>query len=131
MIAMQMLGDARGNRPGYDAGKIFGAGEAHAGDASEFAKQLLHGARTHARDLVEFSLQRSARTALAVETDGEAVRLVPDLLDQMQQRRMPFQAYRFIFLAENEKDLFLFGDRRDGLVDDLQFFQRLRRGVKL
>src|SRR5438067_6705312 len=107
MIAMQMFGDARGNRPRYHSGEIFGAGEAHAGDTSEFAKQLLNAARTHSGDLVELGFQRSARTALAVKTDGEAVCLIADLLDQMQQGRMSFQTDRFVFLPENEKDFFL------------------------
>ena len=81
---MQMFGDSGGHRPRYDAGKILGAGQANAGDTSEFAKQLLHGSRAHAGDFVEFGLQRSAGAALTVKTNGEAVRFVPDLLDQVQ-----------------------------------------------
>ena len=63
--------------------------------------------------------------------DGEAVRFVANLLDQVQQRRMLVQADGFVFLSEDEEDFFLLGDGGDGLVDDFEFFERLRGGVQL
>jgi hypothetical protein len=44
---------------------------------------------------------------------------------------MPLQADRFVFLSKNEQYLFLLCDGSDGLVDDFEFFQGLRRGVQL
>ena len=128
---MKMFGDARGNRPRYHPGEVFGTGQSQAGDASKFSQQLLHGSRTDAGNFVEFRFQGSARAALPVKTDGEAVRFVADLLNQMQQRRMSFQADRFVLLAEDEQNLFLFGDCRHRLIDDFQLFQGLRGGVEL
>src|SRR6266566_610714 len=98
MVAVKMFGNSHGHRPRHDAGEIFGAGEPHAGDASEFAKQLLHGSRTHAGNFVEFGLQGPARAALAVKANREAVRFIPDLLNQVQQGRVSFQADRFVLL---------------------------------
>jgi len=37
----------------------------------------------------------------------------------------------FIFLAEDEKDFFFFGDAGHGLIDDLERFESLRGGVQL
>jgi hypothetical protein len=84
LIPVEMLDNSRRNRPRYNAGEIFGAGQPHAGDASEFAQQFLHGSRSDARNFVEVRFQRSLRAALAVKADGESVRFVANLLDQVQ-----------------------------------------------
>ena len=44
---------------------------------------------------------------------------------------MPLQYDRLIFLSKNVKNFFFFGDAGDRLIDDLQRFERLHRGVKL
>jgi len=61
----------------------------------------------------------------------EAVGFVANLLDQLQHGRVTVKNDRFIFLAENVEDFFLLGDAGRGLIDDLQGFQSLGRGVKL
>src|SRR4029077_6391856 len=110
LIPVEMLDNTRRDRPRYNAGEIFGAGKSHASDTAEFAQQFLHGSRTDARNFVELGFQGSARAALAVKTNGKTVRFIADLLNQMQQGRMFFEANRFVLLAENEKYFFLFGD---------------------
>src|SRR5580704_17127043 len=131
LIPVEMLDNARRDRPRYNAGEIFGAGQPYASDTAEFAQQFLHGSRTDAWNFVELGFQGSARAALAVKTHGKTVCFITDLLNQVQQGRMFFEANRFVLLAENEKDFFLLGDGGHGLIDDFQLFQGLRSGVQL
>ena len=56
---------------------------------------------------------------------------VANLLDQVQQRRVFFEPDRLILLTQHKKNLFLFGDGHDGLVDDLEFLQSLRGCMQL
>src|SRR5260370_16364910 len=69
--------------------------------------------------------------AVAVESYGKAVGLIADLLDQMEDRRMMFQADRLILLPEDVDDFLLLGDTGDSLVDDFEFFQRRGGRVEL
>jgi hypothetical protein len=68
---------------------------------------------------------------LPVERNRKTVRLIPDLLNKVKHRRMPLQHDRLIFLAQHVKNFLFFRNTRDRLIDDLQLFERLRRGVKL
>jgi len=68
---------------------------------------------------------------LAMKADRETMRFVANLLDQMKHRGVAIENARFVFLAENVKNLVFLGDAGHGLIDDLQGVQRLRRGVKL
>ena len=69
--------------------------------------------------------------ALPMETHGETMGFVADLLDQMQDRGVSFQNDRFVLLAEDVENFFFFGDAGHRLIDDLQGFERLRGGVQL
>ena len=69
--------------------------------------------------------------ALAMERNGKSVRLVANLLNQVQNGRVALQNNGFIFLAQNVKNLLFLRNAGNGLIDDLQRFERLRRGVKL
>ena len=75
--------------------------------------------------------QRALGAALAVEGDGETVRLVANLLDEVQQRRMARQADRLVFLPEHVEDFLFLGDGGDGLVDDFEFLEGFGGGVQL
>src|SRR5215472_3367671 len=70
-------------------------------------------------------------TALPVESDGEAMRFVANLLDQMQYGGVALQNDGFVLLAENEEDLVFLGDAGHGLIDDLERLERLGSGVQL
>ena len=70
-------------------------------------------------------------SALAVEGDGEAVRFVADLLDKVQDWRMPLEDDRFVLLAVDVKDFFFFGDAGERLIDDLERFEGFGGGVQL
>ena len=97
-----MFGDARRQGARHHARQFLDAGLAQLRDAAEMAQELLRGARADAGDFVEFARKSALRAALAVKGHGEAVRFVADLLDQVQQRRMFFEADRLVFLSEDE-----------------------------
>ena len=81
LIPVEMLDDARRDRPRHDAGKIFGAGQPHASDTAEFAQQFFRSPRTDAGNFAERRFRLAFAAALAVERHGKAVRFVADLLD--------------------------------------------------
>jgi hypothetical protein len=56
------------------------------GDAAEFSQQLVGRTVAHAGDLGERGADAAARPPLAVKADGETVRFVADLLDQVEYR---------------------------------------------
>ncbi len=68
---------------------------------------------------------------LAVERHREAVRLVADLLDEVQHGRVALQNDGLIFLAQHVKNFLFFRDAGYGLIDDLQRFECLGSGMKL
>ena len=85
LIPVEMLDNARRDRPRYNAGEIFGAGKSHASDTAEFVQQFLHGPRTDAWNFVELRFQGSARAALTVKTHGKTMCFITNLLNQVQQ----------------------------------------------
>src|ERR1700689_4003347 len=93
----------------------------------EFSRRFL----AHARNFSERRAQPSAGTALTVEGDREAMRLIPDLLDQMQDGRVTVQNNRLIFSSQNIKNLFFFRDAGERLINDGQFFQSFGCGMEL
>ena len=128
------LPDARKHAPraaGNDAGDLFDAGGPQLRDAAEAPQQLLRRARANAGNIFKACLNRALRAALAVKTDGKSVSFVADLLDQMKDRRMAFQADGLILLPEDVDDFLLLGNAGDGLIDDFQLFQRRRGRMEL
>src|SRR5215472_19375656 len=100
-------------------------------DAAEAAQQLLRGALA---DTGYFNERRSdavLRSPLAVESDREAMRLVSDLLNQVQHRRVAFERIRLVFVAEHIQKLFFLGDACERLVDDFEFLKRLGASMQL
>ena len=61
----------------------------------------------------------------------ESMRFVANLLNQMQNRRVPFEHDGLIFPPQYVKNFFLLCDARERLIDDGKFFERFGRGVKL
>src|SRR5690349_21905801 len=60
-------------------------------DAAEFAQQALRRARPHSGNFQQRRRSLPLAAALAVEGNREAMRFVANLLDQMQNWRMPLQ----------------------------------------
>lgn len=116
---------------GDDFAKFFKARAADIGNTAKFAQKFLRGTRADAGNAVEsgFGLARGA--SLAMKGDGEAVRFVADLLDEMKNRRVGLEDDGLIFLAEDVEYFFFFSDAGDGLVDNLERIEGLRGGVKL
>ena len=69
--------------------------------------------------------------AFSVEGDSKAVRLIADLLDEVQDWRVVVENDGLIFLTENVKNFFFLRDAGERLIDNLQRVERLGRGVKL
>src|SRR6266481_7898901 len=100
--------------------QLFYARSPQVRDAAKFAQQLLDRARSDSGNIAQHCLRLPLAAPLAMEGDAETMRLVANLLDQMQHRRVTVQDARVIFLAEDIKNLFFLGNAGHRLVDDLQ-----------
>ena len=70
----------------HDSGDLLNAGGPQLRDAAKALQQPLCHAWAYARNVLEARPNRALRSALAMESYGEAVSLVADLLDQMKDR---------------------------------------------
>ena len=113
------------------AAQFFHASPLYVGDAPKFLQQFLSRLCAHAGDFAQGSLRLPLSPPLPVKRHRKPVGLVANLLNEVEDRRMPLQYDRLIFLSENVKNFFFFRDARHRLIDDLQRFERLRRSVKL
>lgn len=114
-----------------DFGDLLDAGGAQLRHASEISEQFLRRAWADAGDVLEARLNRALRSPLAMESHGESVRFIANLLNEMENGRVMLQPDRLIFLSEDEDDLVLFRDARDGLVDHFELFERRTGRVQL
>ena len=86
-------------RASDDSGELFQAGVAQSGDAAKFPEKLLRGAGANPRYIQEFAVQLAGRAPLPMERHGEAMRLVANLLDEMQNGGVFFQSNRILLLS--------------------------------
>src|SRR5262249_61562810 len=77
------------------------------------------------------SAQTPARPALAVKSDCEAMRFVANLLDQLKNRRVAVKNDGLILAPEHIENFLFLGDAGHRLIDDLEFFERLRSRMQL
>jgi hypothetical protein len=66
-----------------------------------------------------------------VVADGEAVALVADDLDEMEDGRAAVEDDGVVFLAVEVDDLFLLGDGGEGLGGEAELFESVGGGVEL
>src|SRR5882724_5071746 len=66
-----------------------------------------------------------------MEGNGKPVGFVTDQLHQVQNRRVMVERYRFVLLAVDIDNFFALGDRRQGLIDNLQRIKRFSSCVQL
>ncbi len=66
--------------------------------AAELFQQPLRRSRPHTWYFVQDALRLPPSATLAMKRNGESVCLIPNLLDQMQRRRMPLQHNGFVLL---------------------------------
>ena len=107
------------------------AGPLHGADAAELVGQALAPGRPEARNAVERTFGHAALAQLAVERDGETVRLVPRLLQQVDG--LTVTRYHDRLGAAGDEDLFeLLGERGDGdLVGQAQLLEDLHADAEL
>src|SRR3982751_5435766 len=100
---MQLLVDALGEGPAdpFDAGEVVNAGSKYPLQSTEMIKEPLAPPRAHRRDFLQARGRARLAAARAMAGDGEAVRLVADLLDEVQRRVIGRQALG-LFLARDE-----------------------------
>ncbi len=110
-----MLADFGGGGGAYDGGEGVGGGLLDAADGAEVLEEALAGAGADAGDGVELGVAVADLAAFAVVGDGEAVALVADLLDEMEDGGAAVEDDGVVFLAEDVDDLFAFGDGGEGL----------------
>src|SRR5579871_684107 len=112
-------------------GEGVGAGLFDSADASEVFEQALAGTGTYAGDGEEFGVAVAHLAALAVVGDGEAVALVADFLDEVQDGGAAVQDYGFVLLSVDVDDLLFFCDGCERLEGDADLFERGVGGVEL
>lgn len=129
--AVEVGADFLGGGGVDDGGEGVGGGLAEGADAAEVLEQALSGAGAYAGDGVEFAFAVADFAAFAVVGDGEAVGLVADLLDEVEDGGAAIEDDGVVFLAVNVDDLFAFGDGGEGLEGDAEFGEGVGGGVEL
>src|SRR5712664_1558064 len=115
----------------HDPAQLFSTGPPQVRDAAEFPQQLLDRPRPDTWNVAKGRFRLPLAAALPMKADREAMRFVTNLLDQVEHRRVALQNAGFVFLPQNVQNLFFLRDAGHRLIDDLQRFQSLRRGVQL
>ena len=89
------------------------------------------GDGAYAGDVVEFASAVAHLAALAVVGDGEAVALVADALDDVEDGGAAVKDDGVVFLAVDVDDLFALGDGGEGLGGEAELFEGFCGGVEL
>jgi hypothetical protein len=123
--------DLLGGFGGDYGGERIKVGGGDAAQAAEVLEEALAGARADAGDGEEFRIAVAHLAALAVIGDGEAVRLVANALDEMQDRGAAVEDDGLVLLAVEVDDFFSFRDGGEGLGGQPEGFERGGGGVEL
>ena len=91
------------------AREFFACGTAHTRDAAERGEQGFSPSGSDAGTLVELRAQIAGLALLAMKRHREAVRFIPDALDQEERGALGCQGNR-IFAIAGEEQLFFLGD---------------------
>jgi hypothetical protein len=105
--------------PRYYATQPFDSRAMYIRDAAKFPQQPLRRQPPNPWNIPKRRLSLPFAATQAVKRHRKAVRLITNLLNQMQHRRMMIQHARLIFLPVDIQDLFAFRDARQGLVNYL------------
>ena len=112
-------------------GEGFGGGLLDVAQAAEVGEQALAGLRADAGDVEQLGVAVAHGAALAMIADGEAVALVADELDRVQDGRAAVEDDGLVFVAVEVDDLFAFGDRGQRLAGEAERFEGFGGGVEL
>src|SRR5476649_2804556 len=101
---VELLVDAFGERAAdaFHASQILDTRSQHALKSTEVLEEPLAAPRPHRGNLLEAGRRARLAAARAVARDREAVRLVADLLDEMQRRMIGRESPRLV-LARHEE----------------------------
>ena len=102
--------DGFGRFAGDDGGEGFGGGLLDVAQAAEVGEQTLAGLGAYAGDGEQFGVAVAHGAALAMVTDGEAVALVADELDEMEDGGAAVEDDGLLLVAVEVDDLFSLGD---------------------
>jgi hypothetical protein len=128
---MEMPPDGLGGFVGEDGGEGFGGGVLDVAEGAEVGEEALAGLGADAGNVEQFGVAVTHGAALAMVADGEAVTLVADGLNEMENGRAAVEDDGVVFLTVEVDDLFLFGDGGEGLRGEAEFFKGFGGGVEL
>src|SRR5690348_1261840 len=117
---MQMLVKPLGFSSRQRARQLLSAQFPKPRDAPETFEQLPRRLFADSRDGGERRLDAAPGPALPVESHGEAMSLVSNLLDQVQDRRMMVQPDRLVFSPVNVQNLFLLRVARARFINHVE-----------
>jgi len=128
---VEVVVDLLGGFGGDYGGEGIEVGGGDAAQAAEVLEEALAGAGADTGDGEEFRIAVAHLAALAVIGDGEAVRLVANALDEMQDRGAAVEDDGLVLLAVEVDDFFSLRYRREGLGGEAEGFERGGGGVEL
>ena len=131
MWLVEVLPDGVGGFAGDDGGEGFGGGVLDVAEGAEVGEEALAGLRADAGNVVQLGVAVAHGPALAVIADGEAMALVADDLDEMEDGRATVEDDGVVFLAVEVDDLFLLGDGGEGLRGQSEFFESFGGSMEL
>jgi hypothetical protein len=128
---VEVAPDGFGGFAGDYGGEGVGGGLLHVAEAAEVGEETLAGLAAYAGDVEEFGVAVPHGAALAVVADGEAMALVADHLDQVQDGGMAIEDDGLVFVAVEVDDFFFFGDGGEGLRGEAEGFEGVGGSVEL
>jgi hypothetical protein len=123
--------DLLGGFGGDDGGEALETGGGNAAQAAEVLEEALAGTGADAGDGEELGIAVAHFAAFAMVSDGEAVALVANALDQMQDGGAAIEDDGLVFLAVEVDDFFSLGDGGEWLGGDAEGFKGGGGGVEL
>jgi hypothetical protein len=103
----------------------------HIAEAAEVGEQALACLRADAGDVQELRVAVAHLAALAMIADGEAMALVSDELNEMQDGRAAVEDDGVVFLAVEIDDFLALGDGGQRLAGEAERLESFGRGVEL
>src|ERR1700682_670862 len=131
LLGVQILHDSLGLRSRHQQAQFLEPNLTQMGDAAISSQEFFCGALAHARNFQQGAAHLPLTAAELMKSYREAMCLVANLLDQVQNRRVSLEFDGFVFLSEHINYFFFFGNACQRLVDDLQFLERCCRGMQL
>jgi hypothetical protein len=114
-----------------DCGEGFGGGGLDVAERAEVGEEALACLWADAGNVVELGVAVTHGAALAMIADSEAMALVADGLNEMEDGRAAVEDDGVVLLAVEVNDLLFFGDGGEGLRSEAELFEGFGGGVEL